>query len=96
MQEQAQKVINKALVDGILERVMKPTDWISPGFFMPKEGGKAGLQLVTDLLHLNMYVKRPVHPFPSTRDIIAHIMASSRYFAKMDVVQGYFQILLDE
>ena len=41
LQEEADKIIKKALDDGILEKVTVPTDWISPGFFVPKEGGKA-------------------------------------------------------
>ena len=89
LQEQVQKVVDKALADGILERVMEPTEWISPGSFMPKEGGNVGLWLVMDLSHLYKYVKSPIHPFPSTR-------VSSNFFMKMDTVQGYFQIPLDK
>jgi len=41
--EATHKVINKALADGIIKKVEELTEWISPGFFMPKEGGRAGL-----------------------------------------------------
>lgn len=95
-QHTAQEVIQKALDNGVLEPVAGPTDWISPAFFVPKEGGKGGLRLVTDYTALNKYVKRPVHPFPSSLDIIRAIKPDSSYFAKLDAVQGYFQIPLDE
>jgi hypothetical protein len=95
-QEEASKVIKTALDDGIIEEVKNPTEWISPAFFVPKEGGKAGLRLVTDFSHLNQYIKRPIHPFPSSHDVIQDIAPNSKFFAKLDAVQGYFQIPLDE
>ena len=93
--EDAEKIVNELLKNGIIERVEHPTEWISPGFFVPKDGGKGGLRLVTDFSKLNAFVKRPVHPFPSTRDILQSVRPDSRYFAKLDAVQGYFQIPLD-
>ena len=69
----ARKLISKLVNDGIIEEV--PVDelcpWISPAFFVEKEGGKAGLCLITDFTQLNKYVRRPVHPFPSAGDIIS-------------------------
>ena len=41
-------------------------------------------------------VKRPVHPFPSTREILQAIPVTAKYFAKLDAVHGYFQLALDE
>ena len=94
-QEEAWKIVRELMKNGIIERVEHPTDWISPGFFVPKEGGKGGLRLVTDFSKLNNYVKRPIHPFPSTKDILQGIKPESKFFAKLDAVQGYFQIPLD-
>ena len=45
---------------------------------------------------MNKFVKRPVHPFPSVADIVRSIPAGTRFFAKMDVIHGYFQLALDE
>lgn len=52
--------------------------------------------MVTDFKGLNNYVQRPVHPFPSSIDIIQSIPSDSKWFAKLDAVQGYFQIPLDD
>ena len=41
-------------------------------------------------------VKRPVHPFPSTREILQAIPVTAKYFAKLDAAHGYFQLALDE
>ena len=54
------------------------------------------MRLVTDYTQLNKYVKRPVHPFPSTRDILQAIPKEAKIFAKLDAVHGYFQLALDE
>jgi len=94
--EEANKIIEKAVSDGVIEPVTEPTKWISPAFFVPKEGGKNGLRLVTDFTQLNKFVERPVHPFPSAMDILRNISSDSKFFCKMDAIQGYFQIPLEE
>ena len=60
-----------------------------------KPGGKE-IRLVTDFTHLNKYIKWPVHPFPATKDILAKLNSEDMVNAKMDAVQGYFQIPLAE
>ena len=62
--EEPAKASIKDLMDkGALKRVSEVTDWCSPGFFVAKSDGR--VKLVTDFTHLNQYVNRPVHPFPS-------------------------------
>ena len=51
---------------------------------------------MTDYTKLDRYVKRPVHPFPSVKEIVQSIPAGTRYFAKMDAVHSYFQLALDD
>ena len=96
-QESTEKTLKRLLDDNIIERVPidEPTDWISPGFFVEKDGGK-GLRLFTDFSNLNQWVQRPVHPFPCTQEIIQNIPAGSRVFAKLNATQGYHQIKLDD
>ena len=100
-QEQADKEIQTLLARGIIERVDEPTEWISPAFFVPKTDAKGKktydkLRLVTNFSHLNQFVERPVHNFPSSQDIVNNIEGGSKFFAKLDAVQGYHQIPLDE
>ena len=91
----AETAINNLLENGIIVRCQEPTDWCSPGFFVPKSDGKS-VRLVTDYTKLNSFVQRPVHPFPSVNDIVQAIPSSATIFAKFDAVNGYFQIALDE
>ena len=94
-QEEAMELINSLIKDGIIQEVHdETTDWVSPAFFVPKPNGK--LRLVTDFTHLNRYIKRPVHPFPYAQDIMKNIPPGTKVFAKLDALQGYHQVPLDE
>ena len=94
MRGKADELVDTLVGEGIIVPVNEPTEWISPGHFVPKPNG--GVRLVTDYKRLNESVQRPVHPFPCTREILQNIDPASKFFAKMDAVQGYFQIPLDE
>ena len=91
----AQKLVDQLCEQMILAPVDIPTEWCSPGFFVPKPDGKR-LRLVTDFKELNKYVRRPVHLFPSSTDIIQSIPADATCFFKADATSGYFQKKLDE
>ena len=79
---------------GVLELVKDVSDWCSPMSFVPKPNGD--VRPVVDLVHLSKFVERPVHPFPSPKDIIAQIPRTSKYFAVFDATNGYWQIPLEE
>ena len=67
------------------------TEWCSPAVWVPK-GDNVRVRLCTDYRELNKMVKRPVHPFPSTTEILQAIPVTAKYFAKLDAVHGYFQL----
>ena len=54
------------------------------------------MRLVIDYTCLNKYVRRPIHTFPSTQEILSGIDPDSTVFAKLDATQGYHQVPLDE
>ena len=94
-------MIDNFLERGVIEKVPleEPSDWDSPAFFVPKAinpDTSVKLRLVTDFSKLNKFVKRPVHPFPSSRDIMRGIPSGTKYFCKLDAVWGYHQMPLDE
>ena len=95
-QEEADKTLQWFLDSGVIEKVPdnETTEWCSPGFFVAKPNGK--VRLVVDYREINQYIDRPVHPFPSPRDIVRDIKPDSKWFLKMDATQGYYQVPLDD
>ena len=94
-EKEADKTIKELIKKGVITPMNQTTDWCSPAFFVPK-GDKIRVRLVTDYTELNKHVKRPVHPFTHTREILQAIPKEAKFFAKLDAVHGYFQLGLDE
>ena len=79
----------------VIVRVDGTEPWCAPAFFVPKGDG-ISVRMVTDFTRINRCVIRPVHPFPLVQDIVKCIPAGWAFFAKMDAIHGYFQLVLDE
>lgn len=94
--KEAEKTMEWFVKSGVVQKVEgnEFSEWCSPAFFVKKPNGK--VRLVVDYREINKYIQRPVHPFPSPRDIIKQINPDSRYFMKLDALQGYYQLPLDE
>ena len=52
-EDEARVVTNMLLVKNVIIEVSTPTAWCSPGYFVPKPGGKARIRLVVDYKQLN-------------------------------------------
>ena len=96
LDEQAEITKNNLLAAGVIARYNEPSDWCSPGFYVPKPPHNKEVRLVTDFTYLNSQARRPEHPFPSAMEIVRSIPATARVFLKMDCVAGYFQLALHE
>ena len=94
-QAAAERCIRDLLDKGVIEIVDYHTGWCSPAFFVQK-ANNIDVRLVTDFTHINKCVVRPVHPFPSSADIMQAIPPDAFIFAKLDAVHGYFQLALDD
>ena len=92
---EAEKVVKNLLAEDIIERVPpnEPSKWCSLGFFVPKPNSDA-VRLVTDFRILNQMVERAPKPFASTKEIIRNLPPGSSCFAKLDAVNGYYQLPL--
>lgn len=93
--EAADLLITELCKAGVLKPVSGPSEWCSMAHFVPKAGGKK-VRLVTDYRVLNKCVIRPTHPFPAAAELVKRVQPTSRFFAKVDAVHGYFQIPLSE
>ena len=72
MQQAATQVSSDLLWKQVITKVNKPSQWCTPGFFIPKPNGTT-VRLVTDYTKLNKFVKPPIHPFPSATEILQSI-----------------------
>ena len=96
--EAAAAAATKLFVDsGVIERCHhdSATPWTAAGFYVAKATPGA-VRLVVDMKNLNDWIERPVHPFKSAQDILQGIPATARVFAKTDMLNGYYQVPLDE
>ena len=97
--EKAKQVIADLLDAGIIKKVEvgQKSKFCSRGMFVAKPGGvEHGVRLVVDFKEYNYFIERPVHPFLPGNDIIKNLDPSSRCFATMDFLWGYYQCPLDE
>ena len=92
--EKAERIVTKLIKERVITRQDEPTEWCAPGFFVVKKNGD--LRLVVDFTKLNKFVRRPVHTFPSTQEILSGLDPTSKVFAKLDATQGYHQVPLEE
>ena len=93
-QFEAAKTVQKLISGGVIKKYNKPTEWISPAMFVEKPDGS--MRLVTDYKCINRFIRRPVHTFPSPRQVLKRLRHDSKYFLVADLVQGYHQIPICE
>ena len=92
-EEKAKKAIQQLIDSKVIATMSDPSDWCAPGFFVPKSNGE--LRLIVDFTGLNRYVRRPIHTFPSSSEIVSGLDPHAQFFAKLDATQGYHQVPLD-
>ena len=91
----AKKLIEDLLKDAIIEEMDDVTEFCLRARFLPKDNN-VDLRLVTDFHGINGMLLRPVYLFESTKNHIKNIPSNHVWFAALDMIQGYFQVPLDE
>lgn len=87
-----QKEIERLLKEGIIRKA-KCTEFASPAFPIVKKNGD--IRLVVDYREINKRTIKDAFPFPNVRDELLSIPKSS-IFSKLDLKQGYHQVLVEE
>ena len=78
----------------IIEPVNGPTTWITPIVTVPKPKNDS-LRLCLDMRRPNLSILREKHPIPKLEEVLPNI-ADAKFFTKIDLKEGYHQILLHE
>ena len=73
--------------------IARRSEWCAPMVVTPKSDGK--VRICADLTNLNEFVQCENHPLPTTDATLANL-AGARYFSRLDVNPGFWQIKLSE
>lgn len=69
-----------------------PTEWCHPVVIVPKPNGE--LRFCVDLTKLNAQVLRTIHHTKTPAEAVGGFLPTDRYFAKIDLMKGYWQMPL--
>lgn len=93
LREKLEQKLDELLKLDIIERVEGPTPWVSPVVIVPKPSGD--IRLCVDMRQANQAVIRERHMIPTVEEILYDLNGSS-VFSKLDLCQGFHQLVLDE
>ena len=86
------KEVARLVEEGVLFPI-KPSEWACPSLAIPKENKI--IRFISDFRGLNKKIKRKPYPLPLMHDIIPSI-GKFKYATTIDLVMGYYSMLLDE
>ena len=89
--EIAKSVFNEMEAAGVCEKAASP--WASPLHMVPKPDGS--FRPCGDYRRLNMNTEPDHYPLPNMSDI-TNVIGNAKYFSKIDMLKGYFQIPVSE
>ena len=90
-------VVNDLIKAGFIRKLPPDTitDFCAPGqFHYKKNRNKA--RMTCSFIEVNKYLKRSPHPLPSIKELIQSVPHDAQFFYQSDLLNGYFQIPLDE
>ena len=76
-----------------IEKVNEPTTWLNS--VVPVQKSNGGTRICLDMQHVNQVIIEERHVIPKIEDILAEFHGA-KYFTKIDMKEGYHQILLEE
>lgn len=91
--EQVKSKLDELQEKGIIERVSKPTSWVSPLVPILKDNGQ--LRLCVDMRRANRAIQRLNHPLPVFEDILPRFHGAT-FFSTLDIKEAFHQVELAE
>ena len=85
--------VESLLQQDIIEPSDGPTPWVSPVVLVPKLKQPGGVRLCVDMRAANKAIIRERHLMP-TLDEVVHDLNGAKVFSKLDLNQGYHQLVL--
>ncbi|XP_055645151.1 uncharacterized protein K02A2.6-like [Toxorhynchites rutilus septentrionalis] len=91
--EKVKEKLDELLQMEIIEKVTKPSSWVSPLVLIMKDGGEPRLCL--DMRRANQAVQRLNHPLPVFEDLLPRFNGA-KFFITLDIKQAFHQVELAE
>lgn len=91
-EEKVDKKMDELLAQGVIEKVNKPSNWISPMVVVPKGDD---VRICIDMRRANQAVERENHPLPTVEDLMP-LLCHSKWFSRIDVRQAFHQVEISE
>ena len=93
LKKKVEKKLKEMTEMNIVEKVDKPTEWVSRMVTSLKKNGD--IRVCIDPQALNKALKREMHPLPIIEDILPEL-SEAKIFSKFDLRNGYWHCNLDE
>ena len=93
LRPEIEKQLEEMELLGVIEKVIKPTDWVNSLTYVRKANGK--LRVCLDPKDLNKAIRR-CHYVTPTLEEITHRFAGSKVFSKLDAKNGFWSVHLEE
>lgn len=85
--------LDDLLAQDIIERVEKPSSWVSPLVPILKDNGD--LRMCIDMRRANQAIQRLNHPLPVFEEILPRIR-NARFYSLLDMKESYYHVMLSE
>lgn len=89
-----EKLVNEKITNlldmGIIEKVNKPSKWVSPLVVVPKHNSSE-IRICVDMRRANEAVMRENHPLPTIENFLPHF-SKAKIFSKLDIKNAFHQI----
>lgn len=89
LEKQVDDKIDEMLRQGIIEKVIGVSKWISQMVIAPKDVDD--VRICVDMRRANMAIERENHPLPTLDDFLPQLN-DAKIFSKLDVKQAYHQV----
>lgn len=93
LRDKVKAEIDKMVLNGVLEQVTEPTDWVHPIVVVQKPN--KDVRICMDPRGLNKYIKREHYPIPTQRSLFSEL-EGAKYFSLLDASCAFLQIPLTE
>ena len=93
VREKVDKKLEELEAKGIIESVSGPTPWVSSLVAVHKPNGD--VRVCVDMRRANEAIQRERHPIPTVNEIL-HDLNEATIFSKLDLREGYHQIMLKD